>query len=499
MKQILKTLVVVVALSLVFTSCESLEVENTNAPDREQALSNSSDVESLINGASTNLFKRLIGFSGIYYNLMADQTSTTNASRGFWSFADQPRLQINNSPTNSNLQYSVGSDWSALNNYIFSANTIIDLVEGKGAEMIIDGVDKAPSMLATAYFVKGLAQGYLGLIYDQAYIVNIDSEIAALEFSDYNTVTAAGIENIEKSMTLASSITDYEFQLYEGYNLNKSTFNKLANSFIAKILISTPRTAAEAADVDYAKVLAKANAGITSDFNPPTDGGYQFYNNMQDWSTYTLGSGAGYLPTDIKVLQFLDTTYPKDYPTDPDVILDPATGTDPRLIYFKYASDFGYLRESRGRELFTNYKNERFFTGNDRGTLAGLSTDIFHIEELEYIKAEATYHLSGAAAAAAVLNSSARFTKGGMTTASTDAAVKYALHYEYSVELDLATTIGTQWFLMRRHDLLQAGTPLNYPVPGTELEITGDALYSFGGAQNASQAGTADGSNSWKN
>lgn len=499
MKKIIKLSVIALLVAFTFTGCEDLDVANENQPDAEAALANPADVLNLINGAGNSLMLRIIGFTGIYYNLMADQTSTTNAYVGFWSFADQPRLAINNSPTNANLGASVGSDWSGFNNYIFSANLVIDLIENKGATYEIGGSDLTSQMLAQAYFIKGLSQGFLGMIFDKAYIVNPDTDFGTLEFSDYNAVSAEAIANIEKSMSLANAVSGFEYFIYQGYTLDKATFMKVANSFAAKIMISTPRSKAEAASVDYAKVLSYANAGITADFNPPTNGGYEFYNNMQDWSTYTLSDGAGYLPTDIKVIHMLDNSIPKDYPTDASVILSDANSADPRQSYFGYANAFGFLRESRGRHLFTNWKNNRFFTNNDRGTLAGLSTDIFHTEELDYIKAEATLMTQGASAAAALLNSSARFTKGNITTSGTASDVEYALHYEYSVELDLGATIGTQWFFMRRHNLLQVGTPLSYPVPGTELEITGDQLYSFGGADNGAQEGTADGAGSWKN
>ena len=124
MKKIIKLSVFAFLLTFTFTSCEDLDVINENQPDAVSALANSSDVSSLINGAGNSLFRRTIGFSGIFYNLMSDQTSTTNAYQGFWSFADQPRLQINNSPTNANLGASVGGDWSGFNNYIFSVQFV---------------------------------------------------------------------------------------------------------------------------------------------------------------------------------------------------------------------------------------------------------------------------------------------------------------------------------------------------------------------------------------
>ena len=485
---------------ILFCRCESLDIENTNQPDQLEALANSSDVKSLIDGATTNLFKHLVGFSGIYFNLLADQTSTTNAYRSFWGFADQPRLQLNNSSTNQDLEYHIGSNWSSLNNYIYSANTIIGLIEINNKQMNIDGVDKTQEMLATAYLVKGIAQGYLSLIFDKAYIVNPDSDLTALEFQDYNAVNTASLENIDTAISIATANTDIELRIHDAYSISSSEMIKVANSFAAKILISLPRTNAEISNTDYNKVLAYANKGITRGFSPPTNGGYEFFNNLQDWSTYKLSGGAGYLPTDQKVLYLFDNSYPKDYPTDTNVILGPANSSDPRLAnYFSYSTDFGYLRESRGRELFTNYRHKRHYTDNDRGTLAGLSTDIFHTEELDYIKAEASLYANNPGSAKAILDASARATIGNQTTINSQQGIIDALFYEYSIELDLNSTIATQWLFMRRYDLLQSGTPTQYPVPGSELEITGDELYTFGGETNAGKEGTATGSNSWKN
>ena len=483
---------------ILFYNCESLDIENTNQPDRVEALANNSDVKSLIDGATTNLFKHLVGFSGVYFNLMADQTSTTNASSSFWSFADQPRLQRNNSSTNGDLVYHIGDNWSSLNNYIYSANTIIGLIEIDGKIINIDDVDKTQEILATAYLVKGIAQGYVSLIFDKAYIVNADSDLSNLEFQDYNALNIASIENIDKAISIAVANPGIQLRIHDGFTISNSEMKKVANAFAAKILISLPRTNAEVSSTDYTKILAYANKGLTEDFSPPTNGGFEFFNDLQDWSTYRLSDDAGYLPTDQKVFYLFDNSYPKDYPTDPTVILAPANSLDPRLAsYFNYTRAFGYLRESRGRELFTNYRHKRHFTNNDRGTLPGLSTDIFHTEELDYIKAEASLYANNPESAKVILDASARSTVGNQTTVGSQQGIIDALFYEYSIELDLNSTIATQWLFMRRYDLLQSGTPTQYPVPGTELEITGDQLYTFGGEANAGSVGTASGTNSW--
>jgi hypothetical protein len=58
--------------------------------------------------------------------------------------------------------------------------------------------------------------------------------------------------------------------------------------------------------------------------------------------------------------------------------------------------------------------------------------------------------------------------------------------------------MATNWAFMRRHDLLQPGTPTMFPVPASELEITQDQLYTFGGATNAGSEGAASGANDWR-
>lgn len=493
MKIIRKNLILnLIIITLTFISCEELDVENTNAPDRVRALSDSDDVISLIDGAVTNTFASSIGFTGIYMDLMADQSTTTNAYLSFWSFANEPREQINNSPTNADLSSHVGSPWSSFNSYISTANTLISLVE-ENNQVLIDSdteEDVTNTKLASAYFTKGLSQGFLSLIYDKAFIVNTDSDLTALEFASYSEVMEAALSNIDKAIDLAG--TSATLRLHTGYTLTNTEFIQVANSFAAKILIGNARTSSELGTIDMNRVLNYANNGITEDFAPPALQDV-LYNNLQDWRTFFI-SGQGYLPTDMKVLHQLDDSYPVDYPIDSDIILDPATSTDSRLEYFEYNTEFGFLRESRGRNLFSNYFNVRKFSDNNRN-VSGIPLDIFSLAELQYIKAEA----SSTTEAAAMLNASPRSTVGGITTAANDTDIEKALLYEYAVELDLNSTIGTNWFFMRRYDMLQAGTPLHYPVPATELEIIGEDFYTFGGAVNAGEEGTASGSNSWKN
>jgi hypothetical protein len=85
-----------------------------------------------------------------------------------------------------------------------------------------------------------------------------------------------------------------------------------------------------------------------------------------------------------------------------------------------------------------------------------------------------------------------------LTGTESTAEFQWALLREYSVELSLMGGAGLQWYFMRRHDLLQPGTPTMFPVPGEELELTGRENYTYGGADNAGSAGAAAGDNEWR-
>ena len=85
------------------------------------------------------------------------------------------------------------------------------------------------------------------------------------------------------------------------------------------------------------------------------------------------------------------------------------------------------------------------------------------------------------AGAAAVINASSRVLRGGLSpVAAVEADVKAAIHYERVIEL-MNTGMGLGFYEMRGLDLLQAGTPLHFPVPGAALDANKEPNYTFGG------------------
>ena len=499
---------------LVFSSCkkETFNIDNPNYPIDKEVLADPADFLKFNQSNHKNVFQAQVDLDGVFFRGMSDQFTATNAYLGFWTFTDEPRLQLPNTTNNDDLDYQIGGPWDSFNEVIDNSNIVLQNIIEFGVQVTDNnGNDITQQELAGAYFDKAIALGYLSMIYDKAFIVNYDTDIDNLQFSDYNDVLAASIDNFNNAINVVNSLSSFEYHVYDGSStIDKTKFIQLANSYMARFSISVPRTDAEAQNLDYNAILNYANNGLDSNFYPlsKTD---VFYNNLQDWSLYIingygtyaipeLGGGqyAGYMPTDIKIAHLFDPSYPVEYPTNSDV-LPPANSNDPRLAYYIYVGDnFGYLRESRGRHLFSSYLHIRFWDGNNEND-DGLEVQIFPKAEIDYIKAECYYRLGNYAQAVSVLDASPRGTVGNQTTTAAKDNVRNALFYEYSIELDLNSGMAVNWAFMRRHDLLQIGTATQYPVPASELEVQLMPTYTFGGESNAGQTGTASGANDWRN
>ncbi len=501
----MKKIYSILAISIfLFYGCETdLDIDNVNRPDYNQVISNASDLEKIIIGGHKSIVTIDFSATALGFMLMSDQMTTTNAINGFYQFAQQPRLQYVNTPTSS-VRLAASSCWGRAYKAIKAANHIIKWIEGEKNDFIVKGIDKSVEALASAYFIKGAAEGALARVYDKAYLVNWDSSIEELlKTRDISEISASSIVNYDRAIAVMTTATDSFNNTYFLENsMNKATFLQYINSYAARTLISSPRSKAEAKNLDYAKVLSYANNGFKADFYIPVVNQYIWYPSFMHLGSYRFPStGAGYLQVDVKVQHLLDPNYlgiNKDYPDTG--ILPKAVATDPRGDdYFEYNRSFGILRESRNRSLFSNYRIKRWDTnGFNAQNQPGFQVPIFLKAEIDYIRAEATLKSQGAVAAAAILNSSVRKTVGKITTGSTYEEVMKALHYEYAVELYLTGSAYLQWSFMKRNDLLQEGTPTMMPIPANQLEAIGiSETYTFGGIKAVGTLGTAS-TKGWK-
>jgi hypothetical protein len=519
MKDMKKYIVIPVLLLWVFSSCKKLQFDDPTTYTLEEGIEKTPDYYYKL--ASGNFSNALWNTNSAYnfgygISALADQTTVTNRVQEWWDFAIEPRKRMNNSLSYGGyLHFS--SPYASFYTPNLNANVIIEALD-KGAKGIDDKArDRTGEIYAIAYLIKGISLGYLGAIYDRGIIANENLGTAGAKAlsNSYKEMIESAMTYFDKAIAAAnatSSMTVSDF--YINVTLDKTKFIQLANSLAARLLASVPRDKAEALALGatfWNKVLAYANAGIKEDIVVPyVSGGY--YNYMAHYGLTEAGGGA-YLPADIKVAYFADKTgtYPSSYPLNESVTLGPVQTDDARFAqYFKYSTNFGYLRVDRGRNLFSNYKHNRWSQGGtypNTLTVTGYPNPIFLLEEIRLLKAEAKMWTGDIAGAAAELNDPAadRIAKGGLAAiAVTEAAVRKTLHYEYAISIDVSGSVINPWVFMRRNDLLQPGTPTEFPNPEQQLLLTPDPVYTFGGAEYAGEKGkwgetaTAAATSGWK-
>jgi len=108
----------------------------------------------------------------------------------------------------------------------------------------------------------------------------------------------------------------------------------------------------------------------------------------------------------------------------------------------------------------------------------------FLAEEIRLLRAESKFWLKDYNGAADELNTgeSARKANGLLhDIQATPDSLGDALHYEYAIEIDGAGGTFVPFTFMRRNDLLQDGTPTQFPIPQVQLELVGLDTYTFGG------------------
>lgn len=495
MKKIFFSLAVLFSLG----SCESIGFDDpstlTNAEAIEKIKSlgyvlTTSSVQTAFNTTTNNA-------GGSHFSLWADQSTNTNGSQSWWDFANEPRLRLNNNSAYRG-NAAVREVYSNFYQSNLDATKVIDLIENQKLTIYDDkGADRTKDCLIGAYYAKGISQGYLGAIFDRGLIVD-DVNLKLKEFpNSYKELIENGIKHLDKTLQLIAETPNLNFDFLKGVTISKADLVLLINSLSARILSSVARDKAEAENLGspyWNRVLAYANKGFTTDYTITTTvGGY--YNALVDVLERPYGT-ASYVPVDIKIAYLADKTKktPTAYPTNNSVILSPIESNDKRFYqYFTYTSNFGILLEARGRGLFSNYMRSRWMSPKlSTLNVAGAVNPYFLAEETRLLRAEAKYWLKDYDGAAAELNAStaSRKQKGGLPDVIASAsALRDAIHYEYAIEIDGAGGTFVPFTFMRRNDLLQGGTPTQFPIPQIQLELIGEPVYTFGGNESAGEKG----------
>jgi hypothetical protein len=297
----LKNLCAAVFVLMALACTDPLTVDNSNDPDRGRVFTNPADLQVFIAGLYGVWLNSTIGGSndGLQTQLIVMGMENTSTLA---NFAMGPRGSIPRNPI-TNQRGSQGNagnyhDWfrghRAARQAALGIASLKDITLGSAAA--------DARALAFARLVQGLALGNLSLAYDSASILtendNPEADAAVVvPLSPYPAVNAAALGYLDSAIAVAQANpgafplpTTANFWI-NGIAMSQADFIRLARSYKAQFRAGVARTPAERAAVDWAKVIADADAGITANLAPNMDptNGWDISWVVQH---YTTGAGA---------------------------------------------------------------------------------------------------------------------------------------------------------------------------------------------------------------
>lgn len=512
MKQRSRWILAVPVLTAFFVwGCADLSVENLNEPDTRRVLATPEDVKNILAGGFLTWWQGNQGYPGFGPALitMADQTTSSWGNFGMQDLSSEPRTALNNNSTyryaDSHLQ-----PWQRLYSALSIANDVLRrLNEG----LIINSPEETHMVKTAAKLLQGLCLSSLALFYDRAFIVDENTDLATLEFpanSNYKDVTAKAVASLKEAAKLADSMTvPFPSNYFNGLSdLDGEKVAQLAHTMAARTLMLSARTPKENDQTDWQEVLDHAQKGLSGwDFAPQGDDDQWWdliksYMQRLQWAQADLEL-IGMDPNLVPALQaWLATPLQNRMPTPFENRLDEVSPADARIpgkdaatAYFVYEPSSPF-RTERGTYHFSRWRHIR------EGHLDFLGPMRYATEtENDLMIAEALIRTGGNKVAAAELINKTRVINGGLpalTGTELDQVLLEALMYERRIEIGW-TAAGIGFCDRRRFDYPgparydnnpdkpgifqhKPGTLRHFPVPGGELEVLQQPIYTFGGA-----------------
>ena len=469
-------------LLAVAAGCKTdLTAPNLNNPDVVKVLSTGVDVQNVIGNAFATWFNAEQDVNKLAMSNNADEISGNFGNFGMRFNGQEPRLAFDNRSGSGDLVAS-SQPWR----YYYSAlGSVNDGLKAIAAGVVISNAATTDQYKTFAKFVQGGSYAGLAMYFDQAFIVDENSDPTAITLQHYDKVRDAAVAKFDEVIA-ATAGKSYTFpQSYvEDFPLTAEMLGRLANSMAARTLVESARTGTENTATNWAKVLTYASKGISS--GTPFDLAVSSTSTNAFANTYmAYANTSSWTRVDWRVIQSMDSTMPSRLTST--VAPAKATSADDRLNKDFLWNSALLGDPTRGLFLLSSWSYQRYLYMARGQPLQFLGlTPIFRATENDLLWAEALLRTNGDKNLAATLINKTHVGRGKLPpvdgSMSTATLLKF-VQYEALIEL-YSTNVNQSWGRARRFETLQALAPRSLPVPATELETLGLPIYTFGGAGN---------------
>jgi hypothetical protein len=540
-RKILPGLAIAAVMGL--SACDKqLTVTNPNSGDTKRVLGTPNDAEALIG----TYWKRWM--SGVY-------GSTTNLEGMANIFALMNYSSLANNCQNSHAPFTGASNVNSPGNVCAGEQSRMYFINGEVNRVASSFLTQMQNGLtlgspardgrakAWAYFLNGIAIGYIALMYDSTSIVSVgqgsedagplydykaaaDTAYAYLQLAiDAANATPAGGDGFPIPSAWLPSPTSY----------SAAEFIKMIRSYRARLRAQMARTPAERAAADWNKIIADVDGGITSDqiITTSTTAGpsiawrsqYESFSTWHQMPPFFIGmadvsgSYATWIGTPLGDRGAGNNGF---FMVTPDLRFPQGATRAAQQADFSITSCQAastpckryFVNRPAGGDNFSgfgwgssNYDFVRYHSWNTSGdgSARNGNTPIMYKVEMDLLKAEGLYRAGNYAAAGAIVN--ATRTKNGLAAITTfDATTPVpggancvpkvpvapfnvvacgtlwdALKYEKRIET--AYSYYTPWYLDGRGwGDVPEGIPLFWAVPYQDLQARGYATAQIYGA-----------------
>ncbi|MGD2122671.1 MAG: hypothetical protein PVJ76_13045 [Gemmatimonadota bacterium] len=506
------------------SACYDLEVTNPNEPDSERALSKLGDVQALVSASYYSWFQASYfppnysyGPAGMILNNQSFQATSPWANFGMEFYGRIPRVGIVNEHSETwyrNISYS----WERCYRALSALASGLKAMEDPELSSEMGAAGKA-QYLAYGRFVQGLAHGTVALLYARGFILDETTDLEDDQtFVDYSTLMDQAFVYFDDAIGIATSSSFVIPYDWIQADLDSPGLVRLIHSYKARFRALLPRTPEERSMVDWNRVISDVDAGIQETYNTEFDWNVGFWNGFLDFSTY---SGWHQLPyfmlgmadqsgavAEWFSLPLLEKRHrlPDDRPVlivTPDLRFPQGSSVEEQRVeegmYFRileaWEEGLPWRMPERGTWRWSWYQ-----AGHGRGLdyyeFEQFGQPEITLAEMRLLKAEGLFRSGDRAGAAAIINKTRL--RAGLSP--TDASGTNAscvpklpngacgdlwemLKWEKRMETVWTGPFGNGWFFDGRGwgDLWK-DTPLQWPVPCQEVELTGNLpCATFGG------------------
>lgn len=481
---------VLASASIVLAGCKpSLDITNPNEADIQRALSTAEDVRSLANGSVHSWYIQATDYEPwLMFQVTADASTANYGNFGMRFNNLEPRIPYENNSAGGDRGVTE-APW--YNGYaaLGAANDAIAAVD-RGVVFDKDPAVQAAeagSVRRLAQFTQAMVLSQLGMVFDKSFLLDEKTDPAVKqELKPYKDVSATAVAKWEALAAAEVGKNDsYDATVIplDNGTLTSAKIGRIANTMAALTMAYTPRTAAEAATVDWAKVAAFAANGIgTGSAGAPFD--FTVIGDYSNWYSglAELGEGISWTRVDMRLICRMAPGDPNAPCKYSGTLAAPAVSPDAR-----FTTDFGFRTRplgdpNRGIYMQSQYFRKRYYYYSSDGDDEIGPAPYLLAAESDLVRAEALIRKpSPDLVTAAALINNTRVGRGQLTPATAaDGAAKLLQYVDYERDVELLNTNGFTLFIRRHVDGLQPGTVRHLPVPAKELEVLGLPVYTFG-------------------